>query len=161
MDKDISIGEFPKCTEDDRAHREEFSSGALLWVTFLWARKKGDRKERGEALRRSKRLVISTGNAFRSLPSNEVIGGGAVNWGAEKNRIMTCAELGTDNSDPHKTRKTQKNSPVPETFVYVRFAGRRLPLAMDGFRETVFIFFCPFTGPGDGTSRGSFCSRLK
>ena len=43
------------------------------------------------------RLVISTGNhALR----------GAVNWGAEKNRIVTCAELGTEKSDPHKTRKT-------------------------------------------------------
>ena len=53
---------------------------------------------RGEALRCSKRLVISTGNhALR----------GAVNWGAEKNRIVTCAELETDKSDPHKTRKTQ------------------------------------------------------
>jgi hypothetical protein len=53
---------------------------------------------RGEVLRCSKRLVISTGNhALR----------GAVNWGAEKNRIVTCAELETDKSDPHKTRKTR------------------------------------------------------
>ncbi len=28
-------GEFPKCTEDDRACRKGFSPGALLWVTFL------------------------------------------------------------------------------------------------------------------------------
>jgi hypothetical protein len=42
----------------------------------------------------------------RSLPSNEFIGGGAVNWGAEKNRIVTCAELETDKSGPHKSRKT-------------------------------------------------------
>jgi len=28
-------GEFPKCTEGDRAWRKEFSPGALLWVTFL------------------------------------------------------------------------------------------------------------------------------
>ena len=43
------------------------------------------------------RLVISTGNhALR----------GAVNWGAEKNRIVTCAALETDKSDPHKTWKT-------------------------------------------------------
>jgi hypothetical protein len=34
-DKDTSIGEFPKCTEDDRAWRKEFSPGALLSVTFL------------------------------------------------------------------------------------------------------------------------------
>jgi hypothetical protein len=34
-DKEISIGEFPKCTEDDRACRKGFSPGALLWVTFL------------------------------------------------------------------------------------------------------------------------------
>ena len=27
MDKDTSIGEFPKCTEDDRAWRKEFSPG--------------------------------------------------------------------------------------------------------------------------------------
>jgi hypothetical protein len=45
------------------------------------------------------RLVISTGNhALR----------GAVNWGAEKNRIVTCAALETDKSDPDKTRKTHK-----------------------------------------------------
>jgi hypothetical protein len=36
------MGKFPKCTEDDRAWRKEFSPGALLWVAFLWARKKGD-----------------------------------------------------------------------------------------------------------------------
>ncbi len=35
-------------------------------------------------------------------------GRGAVNWGAEKNRIVTCAALETDESDPHKTRKTLK-----------------------------------------------------
>ena len=52
---------------------------------------------RGKVLRYPKRLLISNGNhALR----------GAVNWGAEKNRIVTCAELETDKSDPHKTRKT-------------------------------------------------------
>ncbi|OGW34931.1 MAG: hypothetical protein A2010_05145 [Nitrospirae bacterium GWD2_57_9] len=35
VDKDTSIGEFPKCTEDGRAWRKEFSPGALLSVTFL------------------------------------------------------------------------------------------------------------------------------
>ena len=33
--KESSIGEFPKCTEDDRACRKGFPPGALLWVTFL------------------------------------------------------------------------------------------------------------------------------
>ena len=43
------------------------------------------------------RLVVSTGNhALR----------GAVNWGAEKNRIVTRAASETDKSDPHKTGKT-------------------------------------------------------
>ena len=63
---------------------------------------------RGEVTRCPRRSVNSTSNACRSLPSNEFIGGGAVNWGAEKNRTVTCAELQTDKSDPHKTRKTQK-----------------------------------------------------
>ncbi len=35
MKQNTSIGEFPKCTEDDRACRKGFSPGALLWVTFL------------------------------------------------------------------------------------------------------------------------------
>ena len=32
---EVGDGEFPKCPEDDRARRKEFSPGALLWVTFL------------------------------------------------------------------------------------------------------------------------------
>ena len=28
-------GEFPKCPEDNRVRRKEFSPGALLWVTFV------------------------------------------------------------------------------------------------------------------------------
>jgi hypothetical protein len=44
MDKDISIGEFPKCTEDDRAWRKEFSPGALLSVTFLGHARKVTKK---------------------------------------------------------------------------------------------------------------------
>ena len=43
-DKDTSIGEFPKCTEDDRAWRKEFSPGALLSVTFLGRARKATKK---------------------------------------------------------------------------------------------------------------------
>ena len=42
---------FPKCTEDDRAHREEFSSGALLWVTFLGHARKVTVRREGSAAR--------------------------------------------------------------------------------------------------------------
>jgi len=35
---------FSKCTEDDRVWRKEVSPGALLWVTFLRASKKGDKE---------------------------------------------------------------------------------------------------------------------
>jgi hypothetical protein len=51
----------------------------------------------------SKRIVISTGNhALR----------GTVNWGAEKNRTLTCVELETEKSDPHKTRKSHVFYPI-------------------------------------------------
>ena len=63
--------------------------------------------------------------------------------------FLRCRARGAGIPYPHSTM-----------FVYVRFAGRRLPLVMDGFREAVFIFFCTFAGPGVGTSRGSPCSRL-
>jgi hypothetical protein len=51
----------------------------------------------GGVMRCSKRLVISTDNHVLRE---------AVNWGAEKNMIVTCAESETEKSDPHKTRKT-------------------------------------------------------
>ncbi|OGW26307.1 MAG: hypothetical protein A2X56_06980 [Nitrospirae bacterium GWC2_57_13] len=44
MDKEIPIGEFPKCTEDDQARRKKFSSGHPSFGHLSWARKKGDKK---------------------------------------------------------------------------------------------------------------------
>ena len=62
------------------------------------------------------RPVISTGNhALR----------GAVNWGAENNRIVTCAALETDKSDPHKTRKT---------LLYYRYKNSRQLVTLFQFR---------------------------
>jgi hypothetical protein len=45
VDKEISIGEFPKCTEDDRAWRKEFSPVPFLGH-LSWARKKGEKKSK-------------------------------------------------------------------------------------------------------------------
>jgi len=58
----------------------EKTDAATMPVRHGRARSQGE----GGVLRCSKRHVISTGNAYRSLPSNEFVGGGAVNWGAEK-----------------------------------------------------------------------------
>ncbi len=66
----------------------------------------------------------------RSLPSNEFIGGGAVNWGAEKNRIVTCAELEPDKSNPNKTRKTSHANPDNPTW-------------SSGVSKAIAIFKCP------------------
>jgi hypothetical protein len=86
-------------------------------------------RARGSAAMLEK-AVISTGNhALR----------GAVNWGAEKNRIVTCAELGTEKSDPHKTRKTQKRINIlhkdlePISFLCLRLPRRKLKCFLTGW----------------------------
>jgi hypothetical protein len=68
-------------------------------------------------------------------------GRGAVNWGAEKNRTVTCAELGTEKSDPHKTRKSLKNniSLFPGTVLSIRHSSSNPLTEADGIGIYCFL----------------------
>ncbi len=86
-------GEFPKCTEDDRACRKEFLPGALLWVAFLGHARKATKKRImnfGETFRVQDPYFFSAAHRLAVLHAGEQVGFITLFSGPDALSLRTC-----------------------------------------------------------------------